>query len=152
MPTVADHATEHETIAASPADVFATLVDFARYPEFFKEIKEVQVNEVDAEGRGIDVTYRTAAMGRSTRYRLRYDYGEAPRKLSWVLVDGDIMRQLDGYYLLEPVDSDPQCTEVEYSLTVDLVTPLPGFVKRRAEGFILKAALPELKARLEGER
>jgi hypothetical protein len=34
-------------------------------------------------------------------------------------------------------------------LTVDLTVPLPGFVKRRAEGRIMHTALKELKARAE---
>ena len=39
--------------------------------------------------------------------------------------------------------------EVVYHLEVDLVVPLPGFVKRRAEAKIIRTALPELKARVE---
>lgn len=149
---MADQATERVTIAASAADVFATLVDFERYPEFFRDIKETHVDARDDEGRGLEVTYRAAAMGRSTTYTLRYDYSDAPHKLAWKLVDGDITRVLDGYYRLDEQSTDPPNTEVEYSLTVDLVLPLPGFVKRRAEGMIIKAALPELKARLEAGR
>jgi uncharacterized protein YndB with AHSA1/START domain len=147
---MADQATERLTISAPLQKVFETIVDFEHYPEFFREIKETEVHEVDPEGRGSEVTFRTAAMGRSTRYRLRYDYTEAPERLTWELVDGDIMSQLDGYYQLEPSAADDSVTEVEYSLTIDLVMPLPGFVKRRGEGLILKAALPELKARVEG--
>ncbi|MDZ7734005.1 MAG: SRPBCC family protein [Acidimicrobiia bacterium] len=152
MPPMADQATEYETIAAAPEDVYATLVDFERYPEFFRDIKETTVETVDDEGRPLEVTYRTAAMGRSTRYTLRYDYTDAPRVLRWELIKGDIMRRLDGHYRLEPVDTDHSATEVEYSLLVDLVVPLPAFVKRRAEARIIKAALPELKARLEATR
>jgi hypothetical protein len=33
---------------------------------------------------------------------------------------------------------------------VDLKVPLPGFVKRRAEGRIMGTALKELKVRVEG--
>jgi ribosome-associated toxin RatA of RatAB toxin-antitoxin module len=146
---MADQATERVTISASVDDVFRTLVDFEHYPEFFRDIKETTVDSVDDQGRGVEVTFRTAAMGRSTRYTLRYDYGEAPRTLAWKLIDGDLTRVLDGYYRLEPVDGSTPATEVEYSLTVDLRVPLPGFVKRRAEAKIIKAALPELKARVE---
>ena len=41
-------------------------------------------------------------------------------------------------------------TDVVYELAIDLVYPIPGFVKRRAEGRIIKTALSELKARVEG--
>ena len=42
-------------------------------------------------------------------------------------------------------------TEITYRLVVDLKVPLPGFVKRRAEGRIMGTALRELKARVEGQ-
>jgi carbon monoxide dehydrogenase subunit G len=142
---MADQATARVKIAAPLDEVLATLTDFERYPEFFRDIKETVVESTDDEGRGVDVAFRTAAMGRSTRYRLRYDHS-VEHRLSWVLMSGDVMRKLDGYYQLEDHDGD---TEVEYSLVVDLVVPLPGFVKRRAEAMIMKAALPELKARVE---
>jgi hypothetical protein len=88
-------------------------------------------------------------MGRSTTYILEYDYSEAPTRLSWRLQEGDIQRSLDGSYTFSPVPDDPEATDVEYQLTVDLRVPLPGFVKRRAEGRIMHTALRELKARVE---
>jgi hypothetical protein len=88
-------------------------------------------------------------MGRSTSYTLRYDYSDAPRQLPWKLVSGDIMRRLDGAYEFHPVDGDGDRTDVEYSLTVELIVPLPAFVKRRAESKIMHNALRELKAHVE---
>ena len=41
-------------------------------------------------------------------------------------------------------------SEVRYDLTIELVVPLPGFVKRRAEVRILNT-LRELKSRAETE-
>jgi hypothetical protein len=69
--------------------------------------------------------------------------------LPWELVEGDIMRRLDGSYELRPVDGDPDKTDVVYQLVVDLVIPLPGFVKQRAEGRIMHTALRELRDHLE---
>ena len=110
------------------------------------DIKEATVLERD-DGRATVVAFRAAAMGRSARYTLGYDYADAPRQISWSLVRGDIMRRLDGRYVFEPRNG---ATEVTYELTVDLVVPLPGFVKRRAEGKIIGTALDELKKRVEG--
>jgi hypothetical protein len=39
---------------------------------------------------------------------------------------------------------------VTYHLEVDLLVPLPGFVKRRAESRIVSAALRSLRTHLEG--
>jgi hypothetical protein len=52
--------------------------------------------------------------------------------------------------VLEQSADDPEATEVAYELAVDLIIPIPGFVKRRAEARIIKTALSELKARVEG--
>jgi len=138
---------ERMSIGASPENCFAVLTDFDRYPEWAGDIKAVTVDERDGEGRATLVTFRAAAFGRSTSYTLRYDYHDAPHELSWVQVGGDLTRRLDGSYLIEA--SDGGTTDVAYRLVVELRVPLPGFVKRRAEGRIMGTALWELKARVE---
>jgi len=147
---MSEQAREQIRIDAPVARCFATLVDFETYPEWAGDLKEVHVVETDGEGRGVVVEYRAAAMGRSTTYQLKYDYAGAPNRLQWELVSGDLQRELDGAYVLEPATDDGDATEVAYELAVDLIIPIPGFVKRRAEGRIIKTALSELKARVEG--
>jgi ribosome-associated toxin RatA of RatAB toxin-antitoxin module len=146
---VADQASQRLTIAASPQQLFDVVTDFDHYTEWIRDLKAVEVVSRDGEGRALEVRYRAAAMGRSTSYTLRYDYSEAPRILLWRLVQGDIMRRLDGSYEFVSVPGDPDRTEVVYHLTVELVVPLPGFVKRRAESKIMHNALRELKAHVE---
>jgi ribosome-associated toxin RatA of RatAB toxin-antitoxin module len=145
---MADRAFERMTIAASPEACLAVATDFESYPDWAADVKEATVVERDDQGRGLRVAYRVAAMGRSARYTLRYDYSAAPRELSWVLEQGDIMRKLDGHYLFEPEGDD---TDVTYELDVELIVPIPGFVKRRAEGKIIGTALRELKKRVESD-
>jgi len=146
---MSEQARERIRIDASVDRCFATLIDFAAYPEWAGDLKEVTIVETDTEGRATVVEFRAAAMGRSTTYRLRYDYAAAPGRLGWELVEGDLPRELDGAYVLTAVDGDA-ATDVDYELAIDLVYPIPGFVKRRAEGRIIKTALGELKARVEG--
>ncbi|MGH9247542.1 MAG: SRPBCC family protein [Acidimicrobiales bacterium] len=137
------------TISASPEQIWRVLVDFERYPHWAPDLKEALVLAHDHEGRGTSVRFRAAAMGRSTSYTLAYDYADAPRRMSWHLAQGDIMRRLDGAYELHPVADDPDSTDVVYTLTVELILPLPGFVKRRAEARIIHTALEELRDYLE---
>ena len=146
---MADHAVERTTIDASADRCFEVALDFETYAEWARDIKEVEVISRDAEGRGTVVRFRAAAMGRSTTYLLGYDYDEAPYQLSWRLLDGDITRRLDGSYRFSTLDDDPSRTEVVYELEVELVIPLPSFVKRRAESKIVHTALRELKALVE---
>ena len=144
-----DKARETTVINASVQHCFDALVDFERYPEWVGDLKQALVVETDADGRASVVEFRAAAMGRSTTYQLRYDYTGAPNRLAWVLEAGDLERELDGAYHLRESDEDPAGTELVYELSIDLVLPIPGFVKRRAEARILKSALADLKARIE---
>lgn len=146
---MADQATQRATIAASPERLFEVITDFERYPDWARDLKDVEVLSRDEDLRPVEVRYRAAAMGRSTSYVLRYDYSDAPRSLSWKLVRGDIMRRLDGAYEFHPVDGDPESAEVVYNLAVELIVPLPTFVKRRAETKIMHNALRELKGHVE---
>lgn len=138
---------ERMLIAASPEDCYVVLSAFERYSEWAADVKSVHIDSTDDQGRALVVTFRAAAFGRSTSYTLRYDYEAAPSALSWVQVDGDLTGQLDGSYHLAP--SETGGTEIEYRLVVDLKVPLPGFVKRRAEGRIMGTALKDLKAFVE---
>ena len=143
---MAQQATEQITIDAPPQRVFDVALDFERYPVWAADIKEVEVEERDDEDRGTSVRYRTAAMGQSARYTLAYDYSDAPHSMAWKLTEGNIMRVLDGSYTF---DASNGGTLVTYHLEVELLIPMPGFVKRRAEAKIMGTALRELKRRVE---
>jgi ribosome-associated toxin RatA of RatAB toxin-antitoxin module len=146
---MADAVTEHMTIHATKKACLDVLLDFERYPEWARDLKEVEVLERDEEGRGVRVRYRAAGMGYSTSYTLQYDYSDAD-KVTWVLVAGDLVRQLDGCYSFSGAD-DANEVEVEYQLTADLKMPLPGFVKRRTQMKIMHTAVRELKTRVEAQ-
>lgn len=148
---MADHALQQEELVIeAPADVcLAVALDIERYPEWATDIKEAAVLSRDSQGRAELVRFRVAGMGHSTSYSLRYDYSGAPTKLAWVLEEGDVTSKLDGFYTFDPVDDDPTRTDVHYQLEVELVVPLPAFVKRRAEVKIMHTALRDLKARVE---
>jgi len=144
---VAEQATERMSVSASPERCFAVVADIERYPEWVADIKEVTVDERDAEGRPTLVSFRTAAFGRSTNYTLAYDYGEAPRVLAWRLTKGDITSKLDGSYVFDAALAGG--TDVTYHLEVELRVPIPGFIKMRAQSRIMSTALRELRARVE---
>lgn len=143
---MADSASLSTTIGAPLDTCYAVATDFERYPEWARDVKEAIVRTRDDEGRATQVEFRASALGRSTHYTLAYDYSQAPARLSWSMVRGDIMRAIDGAYSFSEVEGG---TEVRYDLSIELVVPLPGFVKRRAEVRILNT-VKELKVRAEG--
>jgi uncharacterized membrane protein len=103
---MADQATQRMTIGVPPARCYEAVLDFEQYPAWARDLKSATVLEHDDQGRGTVVAFRAAAMGRSTSYTLRYDHGGAPKVLAWQLVEGDIMRRLDGSYEFLAVDGD----------------------------------------------
>ena len=143
---MAETATETITIDAPPEKVWDIAVDLEHYPEWARDIKAVTIHRTDGDGRPEEVEFRTSALGRSTHYTLRYDYSDAPRVLGWTMLKGDIQRSIDGAFVFEPFGEGQ--TRVRYDLAIDLVVPLPGFVKRRAEVRILNT-VRELKVRAE---
>jgi ribosome-associated toxin RatA of RatAB toxin-antitoxin module len=149
MLAMADAATKTITIAASPAHCYDVVTEFERYPEWVNDIVAAEVVDRDASGRPRDVKYTVSALGRNTRYTLRYDYAEAPDCLRWELVEGDIMRAIDGSYRFVASTLVPGSTDVTYDLSIELVVPMPGFLKRRAEARILNT-VHHLKSRAEG--
>lgn len=146
MVAMAETATEMITIDAPPERVWDIAVDLERYPEWARDIKAVTIHTVDHEGRPDEVEFRASALGRSTHYTLKYDYSDAPKQLGWTMLRGDIQRSIDGTFVFEPASDGG--TYVRYDLAIDLVVPLPGFVKRRAEVRILNT-VRELKVRAE---
>jgi len=143
MQTMAETATETIIIAAPHDQVWQIATDLERYPLWAHDVKDVLITSRDDAGRPEQVEFRTSALGRSTHYTLRYDYSEAPGALAWTMVKGDIQRSIEGTYRFTPTGDGG--TTVQYDLAIELVVPLPGFVKRRAERRILNA-IKELKA------
>ncbi len=144
-----DHASQRITIQAPPQRCFDTVVDVERFPEWAPDIKEARVLARDDEGRPGDVAFRAAAMGRSTSYTLRYTYGSNPLRVSWRLIESDVIERMTGDYEFLPVDGEPDSTLLVYDLDVDLLVRLPGFVKRRLEARVVHAAIDDLRTRIE---
>ncbi len=143
---MADTASERTRIAAPAEQCLAIALDFERYPEWANDVKIAKVLERDADGRGRRVEYRAAALGRSVRYILEYDYTDLPNSFSWRLIEGDLMRSMDGRYRFE---ADGTSTRVHYDLAIDVSVPLLGMLKRRAAALIVRNALKDLRQACE---
>jgi uncharacterized membrane protein len=141
-----DEARESIHIEAPPERCYAVAIDFDRYPEWATDVKEVEVLDRDAEGRGTRVRYEISALGKTIGYILAYDYAEAPGGFAWTLEKADFLSRLDGEYRF---DADGAGTEVGYVLSVDVNLPLPGFMKRAAAGMIVDNAMKQLQRYIE---
>lgn len=144
-----DTAREKIVVRAGLGECYQVVTDFLRYPEWASDVKEVVIEEADSLGRALVVTFRAGAFGRSTAYTLSYVYDKTPRELSWVQLHGDISSKLDGRYIFTSASESE--TEVTYELSAELVVPIPGFIKRRAETKIIHSALADLRDRVESQ-
>ena len=142
---MAEQTTSSILIDAPADEVMAVIADFERYPEWVQGMKQVEILESDAQGRGKLVHFDLDATPIKDSYTLDYDWSR-PNALSWTLTEGKMLRALNGTYTLaEQGDS----TEVNYKLAVDVAIPMIGMLKRKAEKVIIDTALKGLKKRVE---
>ncbi|MEV7086623.1 SRPBCC family protein [Streptomyces sp. NPDC093085] len=142
---MAEHTSSSITIEAAPADVMGVIADFARYPEWTGEVKEADVLATDDRGRAEQVRLVLDAGAIKDDHTLAYTW-TGDNEVSWTLVKSQMLRALDGSYLLTPVTGG---TQVTYRLTVDVKIPMLGMIKRKAEKVIIDRALDGLKKRVE---
>ena len=99
---MAEHTSSSITIEAAPADVMGVIADFARYPDWTGEVKEAEVLETDAQGRAEQVRLVMDAGAIKDDQVLAYTWtGE--NSVSWTLVKSQMLRALDGSYILKAV-------------------------------------------------
>ena len=146
---MADQATEKIHVDVPPERCFDAAVDFERYPVWAGDVKSAEVLTRDGDGRGHEVRYEVAALGKTIRYTLEYEYEAAPNGFSWRLVEADMLRALDGSYRFQPDGGGG--TDLTYMLAVDISIPMPGFMKRKAAGMIVQNALREFKRYAESD-
>ena len=152
VPPSVEHTVSSVLVQGTVDACFAVGLDVSAYPEWVENLRTVEVLTSDEQGRPATVRFEAEGLGRMSSYVLAYDLSDAPHKLAWNLVSGDLTREIEGRYLFHDMteESGLAQTEVEYELTIDLAVPLPGFVKRRAEDKIVKSALERFKERVEG--
>ncbi|HWI09191.1 MAG TPA: SRPBCC family protein [Solirubrobacteraceae bacterium] len=134
-------------IAASPQACFDALTDFESLPEWQGAVRDVEVLERDAAGRGTVVEYVVDARFKTVRYRLRQIYDE-PRRLASEYLGGDF-RDFCGEWRFEPRGEDGATTHVELDLRLDPGYLVPGFLRRAIADAVMRRALRDLKAHVE---
>jgi ribosome-associated toxin RatA of RatAB toxin-antitoxin module len=132
-------------IAAPPEAVLQVITDFEAYPQWASEVKEARVDERDDAGRAVRVWYRMDAGALRDEHTLAYDY-PTDSEVRWSLVASNMMRALDGSYVVEATDAG---SHVTYQLAVDVKLPMVGLLKRKVEKLIIDRALSGLKKRVE---
>ena len=141
---MADRTSGSIDIAASPAEIMAVIADFEDYPEWVDSMKSAEVLTWSGQR---PETVRMVLDHSLVKddYVLAYEW--QPAKVSWHLVQGTLLKTMDGAYELEAKGDQ---TTVTYRLAVDANLPMIGLLKRKAEKTIIDGALKNLKKRVEG--
>ena len=144
---MADESTQSIVVDAPPDAIMAIIADFPAYPEWANAVKKTEVLATAADGNAEQVRFTLDAGPFKDVYTLAYDWAEDGLSVSWHLVKGQMQRAQEGTYLLTPQGDS---TKVTYTLSVQLVVPMIGLFRRKAEKVIMDTALKELKRRVEG--
>jgi ribosome-associated toxin RatA of RatAB toxin-antitoxin module len=144
---VADKTAQTIYIDADPGVVMDVIADIGSYPEWVKEYKETEVIETFETGNPKTARMVLDAAVLKDTMVLEYDWSGDRKSVRWWLVSSSLLKALDGEYRLAPKGSG---TEVTYELAVDLMIPMIGLLKRKAERRLTDTALKDLKKRVEG--
>jgi carbon monoxide dehydrogenase subunit G len=137
---MADESTQSIVIDAPPDKIMAVIADFAAYPDWADGVKKVEVLEDD------QVKFNIDQGPVKDEYVLKYDWAGDGRSVSWDLIKSTLLKAQHGSYVLEEVSGG---TKVTYTLSVQLVVPMIGLFRRKAEKVIVDTALKGLKKRVE---
>ena len=143
---MAEQTSSSIVVDAPPADVMAVIADFESYPQWAKGMKQVEVREAGSGGRAEQVYFALDVSPIKDEYTLAYDW-DGDREVTWTLVEGNMLKMLDGAYTL--ADRGDGTTEVTYRLALDVSIPLIGMLKRKGEKILIDTALKGLKKRVE---
>jgi ribosome-associated toxin RatA of RatAB toxin-antitoxin module len=145
---VADSTAQTIYIDADPKTVRDVIADIGSYPQWVSEYKETEVLEADDDGYPKTARLVLDAMPIKDTMVLTYDWPPDHKSVRWHLVSSSLLRSLNGAYRLSPKGSG---TDVTYELSVDLLIPMIGLLKRKAERRLTDTALKDLKKRVEAE-
>jgi ribosome-associated toxin RatA of RatAB toxin-antitoxin module len=135
---------------ATPREVYDVVVDFPAYPRLFPELKQARV--VSTVGDVTRVEFR-AHMVLPIRYVLDLTCrgaaaDGAPLTIDWTYVEGEVVTSSVGGWRLS---REGDGTAVEYTVSLDVRAPLPGFVLRKVTDGLVSASLPNMFASIERE-
>jgi len=146
MISVADKTAQTIYIDADPSTVMDVIADIGSYPDWVAEYQEAEVLEADEAGYPLVARLVLDAAVLKDSMVLAYEWPPHRNSVTWSLVSSNLLRSLDGAYRLSPKGSG---TDVTYELSVDLMIPMIGLLKRKAERRLTDTALKDLKKRAE---
>ena len=133
----------------APPDVcFEVLSDVERMADWQRAVCDVEILERDADGRAAVVEYLVDARVRKVRYRLRQFY-DPPALVRSEYLGGDF-REFAGEWRFVGIGNGR--TRAELELRIDPGRFVPAPLRGAISDAVMRRALGDLKAHLEGAR
>src|SRR5688500_2645153 len=88
------------TIDAPAGRVMGVIADFPAYPEWAQGMQVARVTSEGQNGRADEVYFELEATPIKDSYTLRYDW-HGDERVNWTLVQGRMLKKLDGSYILD---------------------------------------------------
>lgn len=140
--------TKQMVVDAPVERFYEIVVGYERYPEFVPGIRRCRVRDADGERQ---VEYELDLGIRRIKYVLRHEE-QRPRRVSWSLVSGDMMKVSNGSWELAAEGSKTRAT---YSVEIQISRPplVPQSLVDRVSDELTRIQLPKtleaFKARAE---
>lgn len=137
-------ATRTITINAPVEKVFDIVTNYERYADFLPEVKKVSTSK--RQGNTVEVHYEVDVVKR-IRYTIRVTE-ERPRRMSWTFVEGEVMKDNKGSWVLEPEGEGK--TRATYTVEMALGALVPKSIVNALVDTSLPKMLDAFKRRAEG--
>lgn len=131
-------------IQAPIETVYQVIRDFSAYPQFLQTTKACR--ELSPPGDPHPEVEFEIEVIKPIRYRLRFDL-EAPKKVLWSFVEGDLMKKNSGGWTLE--SSGPTSTQARYFIDVEFGWLVPKSLVELVTETQLPETLEAFKDRAE---
>lgn len=119
--------------------IFKVLSDLKSYPDFMTGVEEVEVLEENANV--IKAKYHLNLIKKFS-YTLNHTI-EEPNRISWTMVDGDLMKKSDGSWTLKDLGNGQ--TEVTYQVDIDFKVMVPGMISKKLVSSNLPSMMKAVK-------
>lgn len=137
-------ATRSIVINAPPDKVFDVIVDYDRYAEFIPEVKKIRTS--DRNGNQVKIHYEVNIV-KTIHYTL-LAREERPKRMSWTFVEGEVMKDNQGSWVLEPEGEGR--TKATYTVDMALGPLVPKAIINGLVEQSLPKMLEAFKRRAEG--
>ena len=132
-------------VNAPPEKVYDIVTHYDRYPEWLTEVKKIHTSE--RKSGEVKVHYEVDFKIKTIRYTI-LAREERPKRMSWSFVEGEVMKDNKGSWVLEPEGEGR--TRVTYSVEVTVGPLVPKSILNALVDQSLPKMLDALKRRAEG--